>query len=236
MSSTDHKADFPIFSATPHVYLDSAATSHKPQVVIDAITDFYRLQYGTVRRGLYRLSSQATSLFEQARSEVASFIGAAKPTEIIFTSGATESINLVAQSYLRPLLQSGDEIIISILEHHANFIPWQQLAIEKNARLIVLPLDDQLDIDQQQFQNVLCKKTKMVAITQISNVTGGINPAQQMIKMARQVGAKVLIDGAQSIGHHTVDVKEMDCDFLCFLPIKCLVRPAPVFCMAKKKF
>ena len=152
MASPDHKADFPIFTSTPHVYLDSAATSHKPQVVIDAIAEFYSHRYGTVRRGLYQLSSQATSLFEQTRSQVASLIGAAKPAEIVFTSGATESINLVAQAYLRPILHSGDEIIISTLEHHANFIPWQQLAIEKNARLIVLPLDQQGDIDLQHFR------------------------------------------------------------------------------------
>lgn len=216
MSSLDHKADFPIFTRTPHVYLDSAATSHKPQVVIDAMCDFYSHRYGTVRRGLYHLSSQATTLFEEVRSQAASFIGAAKPSEIIFTSGATESINLVAQAYLRPLINSNDEIIITTLEHHANFIPWQQLAIEKNARLIVLPVNEQNDINHQYFRDALSHKTKMVALTHVSNVTGGINPVQTMIREAHQAGAKVLIDGAQSIGHLPIDVRKMDCDFYVF--------------------
>ena len=213
---TDQKKDFPIFTSAPHVYLDSAATTHKPQQVVDAITDFYSNQYGTVRRGLYQLSSQATDLFEESRKLVSGFIGSDQPSEIIFTSGTTESINLVAHSYLRPLLQAGDEIVISIVEHHANFIPWQQLAMEKNARLIILPLDDTGEIEMMEYKNVLSEKTRMVALTHISNVTGGINPVKEMISAAHQVGAKVLIDGAQSVGHMPVNVHDLDCDFFAF--------------------
>lgn len=216
MSSPSHQADFPIFSNTPHVYLDSAATTHKPSVVIDRILDFYSKNYGTVRRGLYHLSAAATRQFEETRNIVTRFIIAQDPSEIIFTSGATESINLVAQCYLEPILDEGDEIIISTLEHHANFIPWQQLAIQKKAHLIILPLTQSGDIDLNVYQNALSNKTKLVAITHISNVIGTINPVKEMIAMAHDFGAKVLIDGAQSIAHLQVDVQNMDCDFFVF--------------------
>ncbi len=213
---TDHKKDFPIFFSRPHIYLDSAATSHKPQMVIDAVSEFYTGQYGTVRRGLYRLSSEATQLFESTRSLISDFIGAPDPAGIIFTSGTTESINLVAHAYLRPVLRPGDEIIISILEHHANLLPWQQLAKEKEAKLIILPLDATGDIDMDTFRKHLNIKTRMVAISHISNVTGGINPVKEIIAIAHGYNAKVLIDGAQSVSHLPVNVSDLDCDFFAF--------------------
>lgn len=210
------KSDFPIFSNTPHVYLDSAATTHKPQAVIDAIARFYSHDYGTIRRGLYGLSSGATRLFEESREQVADFIGASSPNEIVFTSGATDSINLVACAYLRPLLQPGDEIIVSTLEHHANFIPWQQIAAESQAQLIVLPLDDGVEIELSQYRQHLNPRTRIVAIGHISNVTGGINPVKEIVNLAHLNGTKVLIDGAQSIAHIPVNVRELDCDFYVF--------------------
>jgi cysteine desulfurase/selenocysteine lyase len=213
---TDRKNDFPIFVNTPHVYLDSAATTHKPSQVIDAITQFYSESYGTISRGLYKLSAEATHQFESTRYQVAGFIGAQKAEEIVFTSGATESINLVAHSYLRPNLQPGDEIIISILEHHANFIPWQQLAKEKKAKLRILTLDDHGNIVLEHLQNLLNERTRLVAITQTSNVTGAISPVKEIIKYARSLGVPVLVDGAQSAGHMPINVYDLDCDFFVF--------------------
>lgn len=216
MAISDQKIDFPIFSNTPHVYLDSAATSHKPQSVIDTISRFYQQDYGTVRRGLYQLSATATRLFEESRTQIANFIGAGSAAEIVFTSGTTESINLVAHSYLRPCLQPGDEILISTLEHHANFIPWQQLAHAAEANLVILPLDENLDIDMAAARKKCGPKTRMVALGHISNVTGGINPVREMIDLAHTCGAKVLIDGAQAVAHTALHVKDLDCDFYTF--------------------
>lgn len=198
------------------MYLDSAATTHKPSVVIETIGNFYQNNYGTVRRGLYKLSSAATRLYEETRNSITEFIGAQDTSEIIFTSGTTESINLVAQCYLDPILEEGDNIVISTLEHHANFIPWQQLAIRKRAKLVVVPLEENGDIDLNAFQDALNDRTRFVAITQISNVTGGINPVRKLIRMAHTFGAKVLVDGAQSIAHLNVNMQDLDCDFFAF--------------------
>ncbi|MCB0688360.1 MAG: cysteine desulfurase [Saprospiraceae bacterium] len=212
----NRKVDFPIFASSPHVYLDSAATTHKPEVVIRAMADFYRNHYGTVRRGLYQLSAQATRIYEETREQIARFLNAKESAEVVFTSGATEGINLVAESFLKHRLQENDEIVISILEHHANFIPWQQLARENKARLIILPLDQHGEIDLTALKNVLSPKTKLLAIGHVSNVTGGINPVRQMIELAHTAGVPVLIDGAQSIAHLKIDVQDLDCDFFAF--------------------
>jgi len=211
-----YKDDFPVFSRSPHTYLDSAATTHKPQVVIDAITSFYSDHYGTVRRGLYRLSQEATEQFEQTRKVVASFINADDPDEIIFTSGATEGINLVAHSFLSPLLQADDEIVISVQEHHANYVPWQQLAIKSGARLKIATLDAEGKVDVDHVRELVSDRTKFMAFSHVGNVVGNINAIPDLAMLAHSVGAQILIDAAQSIGHLPVDVHDLKCDFLVF--------------------
>ncbi len=209
-------SDFPIFEHYPHVYLDSAATTHKPAKVIKAVHDFYRCHYGTVSRGLYKLSQNSTLRYEKARDDIAAFISARDSSEIIFTSGATEGINLVAHCFLAPRIRSGDEILISYLEHHANFIPWQQLAKKSGAVLKILPLTENYDFSMEHFDEMLSAKTKMVAFSHISNVTGAINPIEKIIEKAHALEIPVLIDGAQSIGHQKINVQSMDCDFFAF--------------------
>ncbi|NND33805.1 MAG: cysteine desulfurase, partial [Saprospiraceae bacterium] len=198
------------------MYLDSAATTQKPQEVIDAIAKFYSSKYGTVHRGLYDLSSSATRDFENTRNLIAQFIDARSSSEIIYTSGATESINLVAHSYLRPLLRAGDEVIISIMEHHANFVPWQQLVKEKNATLRIVPVSENGQFDLGVYKKYLTRKTRFVAVTHVSNVTGVVNPVRQIVDLAHEVGAHVLVDGAQSIAHMPLSMQGLDCDFFAF--------------------
>jgi len=214
------RRDFPILSQTVHgnplVYLDNAATTQKPLCVIERVRKFDAELYGTVRRGSYRLSEQATLLYEEARQKVADFFGAPDRKEIVFTSGTTQAINLVAYSYGRKFVNSGDEIIISNIEHHANTVPWQILCEEKGARLRVIPVNDDGELVMEEYEKLLNEKTRLVAVNHISNALGTINPVKEIIKKAHDAGAKVLIDGAQSSAHMKVDVKDLDCDFYTF--------------------
>jgi cysteine desulfurase/selenocysteine lyase len=211
------RRDFPILDvrigSKPLVYFDNAATTHKPQVVIDAIQRFYMLQNANIHRGVHYLSQQATDAYEQARGKVARFLGAASPDEIIFVRGATEAVNLVASSWGGKFIHSGDEIVITEMEHHANIVPWQMLAERTGAVIRVAPITDDGELDLPKFHALLGKKTKLVAFVHVSNALGTINPVRELIAAAHAVGAKVLLDGAQSAPHLPVDVQELGCDF-----------------------
>jgi cysteine desulfurase/selenocysteine lyase len=220
------RADFPILQQpqanhAPLIYLDNAATTQKPNAVIDRMTQFLQAEYGTVRRGVYQLSAKATEAFEAVRHQTAQFLHAARPEEIIFTRGCTEGINLVAATYGRQNVQAGDEVLISGLEHHANLVPWQQLCLEKGATLRVIPVLDDGTLDLLAFEKLLTPKTKLLALTHTSNALGTVVPAQQMIAQAHAQGVPVLLDGAQSVPHMPVDVQALDCDFFVFSGHKC---------------
>lgn len=198
------------------IYFDNAATTQKPQSVIDAIVEYYTRQNANVHRGVHALSQKATDAYENSRRKIASFINAPKPEQIIFTRGTTESINLVAFSYAKTFLNAGDEIIISALEHHSNIVPWQMVCEEKNLTLKVIPINDDGDLILEEYEKLLSNKTKIVALNHISNALGTINPIKTVIERAHQVGAIVLIDGAQSISHIPIDVQTLNCDFFAF--------------------
>lgn len=212
--------DFPILSQTfydkPLAYLDNSATTQKPQQVIDAICQFYSCHNANVHRGVYALSEQATALYNEGRKTVQQFINAPHDHEIIFTSGTTESINLIAHSFGQQYINTGDEIIISAMEHHSNIVPWQMLCEQKGALLKVIPVKDDGTLDIEQYQKLFNARTKIVALTHVSNVLGTINPVKLMIAMAHAKNVPVLIDGAQAIAHHPVDVQDLDCDFYAF--------------------
>ena len=214
------RKDFPILkrevNGKPLVYFDNGATSQKPQVVIDAITNYYTNENSNIHRGIHTLSQEATDAYEKARTTVQQFINAQHNHEIIFTSGTTGSINLVASSFGKKYIQAGDEIIISTMEHHSNIVPWQMLCEEKGAVLKVIPINDKGELLLEEFKKLLSSKTKMVAITHVSNTLGTINPVKEIIKLAKAVGAFVLIDGAQAVPHTKVDVQDLDCDFYAF--------------------
>ncbi len=197
------------------IYFDNGATSQKPQVVLDAINQFYSLNNANIHRGVHHLSQKATDEYEQAREKIRSFIHASKKEEIIFTKGTTDSINLVAYSF-GELLQAGDEVLISAMEHHSNIVPWQLLAERKNLKLRVIPINKKGELLMEEFKQLLNSKTKIVAITHVSNSLGTINPVSEITQLAHAVGAKVLIDGAQSIQHTRIDVQALDCDFFVF--------------------
>ena len=198
------------------VYFDNAATSQKPIQVIDALVHYYTHYNANIHRGLHTLADEATAAYEAARVSVQEFIGAAYHEEIIFTKGTTESINLVARSWGSAFLQKGDEIIISSLEHHANIVPWQMIAQEKEAILKVIPMDDNGVLDMAAYRNMLSDKTKFVSIIHVSNALGIINPVEEIIALAHEKNALVLLDGAQSSVHLDIDVKKLDCDFYVF--------------------
>ena len=198
------------------VYFDNAATSQKPIQVIDALVHYYTHYNANIHRGLHTLADEATAAYEAARVSVQEFIGAAYHEEIIFTKGTTESINLVARSWGSEFLQKGDEIIISSLEHHANIVPWQMIAQEKGAILKVIPMDDNGVLDIAAYRNMLSDKTKFVSIIHVSNALGIINPVEEIIALAHEKNALVLLDGAQSSVHLDIDVKKLDCDFYVF--------------------
>lgn len=198
------------------VYFDNAATSQKPIQVIDALVHYYTHYNANIHRGLHTLADEATAAYEAARVSVQEFIGAAYHEEIIFTKGTTESINLVARSWGSAFLQKGDEIIISSLEHHANIVPWQMIAQEKGAILKVIPIDDNGVLDMGAYRNMLSDKTKFVSIIHVSNALGIINPVEEIITLAHEKNALVLLDGAQSSVHLDIDVKKLDCDFYVF--------------------
>ena len=214
------RKDFPILSQTvrdkPLIYLDNAATTHKPISVIERVRSFDAEQYGTVRRGAYSLSEKATQLYEESRQQVADFMGAEKKGEIVFTSGTTQAINLVAHSFGKRFINAGDEIIISNIEHHANTVPWQVLCEERGAKLKVIPVSDDGELVMEEYEKLLSPKTRMDAVNHVSNALGTINPVKDITAKAHAAGAKVLIDGAQSAAHMKVDVQDIDCDFYTF--------------------
>jgi cysteine desulfurase/selenocysteine lyase len=211
------RRDFPILASVvngkPLVYLDNASTSQKPVAVIEAISRYYQEENSNIHRGVHRLSELATAAYEAARVTLQDFLGAAHPEEIVFTRGTTEGINLVAQSYGRPRLIPGDEIVVSGMEHHSNIVPWQLLAEQTGAVLRVVPVDEAGNLDLTAFQALLGSRSRIVALTQLSNVTGTINPIRQMADLAHAAGAVVVVDGAQSAPHMGVNVQELGCDF-----------------------
>ena len=197
------------------VYFDNGATAQKPQLVIDSITKYYSYENANIHRGVHFLSQEATNAYENARNTIQSYIHATESCEIIFTKGTTDSINLVAFS-LGETLHSGDEILISYMEHHSNIVPWQMLCERKGLVLKVIPIHENGELNMEEFDNLLSEKTKLLSITHVSNTLGTINPVEDLIKKAHAVGAKVLIDGAQSIQHFPIDVQALDCDFFAF--------------------
>jgi len=214
------RKDFPILAQQVHgkplVYLDSAATSQKPKCVIDAITRFYLMDNANIHRGVHELSERSTLAYEAARGKVRGFLNAANTREIIFVRGATEGINLVAQTYGRTHVGAGDEIVISALEHHSNIVPWQMLCEEKKAVLRVIPINDRGEIELDAFEKLLNPRTRLVAVSHVSNALGTINPVREIVQTAHRWNVPVLIDGAQAVPHMKVDVRNLDCDFYVF--------------------
>ncbi|MDT8324649.1 MAG: cysteine desulfurase [Bacteroidota bacterium] len=211
------RRDFPVLRQRVHnhplVYLDNGATTQKPQVVLDTMQRFYSEQYSNVHRGVHHLSQVATDLYEDARRTVQRFINAEREEEIIFVRGTTEAINLVAQTYGKRELGAGDEVVISAMEHHANIVPWQMICQERGAALRVIPMNDHGELDIDAYTDLLGPRTKIVAVTHVSNALGSINPVREMIRIAHEYGVPVLVDGAQSAQHLPIDVQELDCDF-----------------------
>ncbi len=214
------RKQFPILhqevNGKPLIYFDNAATSQKPQSVIDALTHYYNTDNANIHRGIHTLAERATTAFEDTRKAVAKFINANEAEEIIFTKGTTEGINLVASTYGRKFIGEGDEIIISGLEHHSNIVPWQILCEEKGATLKVIPVNQKGELILEGFEKLLSDKTKLVSVNYISNALGTINPVKKIIEKAHAVGAKVLIDGAQAAPHAKIDVQALGCDFFAF--------------------
>jgi cysteine desulfurase/selenocysteine lyase len=220
LDSARVRADFPILRTTVHghplIYLDSAATSQKPQVVIDAVDEFYRDYNANVHRGIYEIGERATAAYEEARERTARFIGAPDSHEVVFTRNATEAINLVAYSWGRRNIGRGDAIVLTEMEHHANLVPWQLLVQEKDGDLEFIPITDDGLLRLDVFEVLLRLKPKLVAFTHVSNTLGTINPVEEMTRMAHEAGALVLIDGAQAVPHVPVDVEAIGCDFYAF--------------------
>lgn len=214
------QADFPILNELVHgrklVYLDNAATTQKPQVVLDAIVEAYSRWNANVHRGVHHLSQVATQKHEEARKKVAGLIHAQSEEEIIFTKGTTDSINMLAYSFGEAMVHEGDEIIVTQLEHHSNIVPWQMLCERKKAVLKVIPLREDLSLDIEVFKGLLNEKTRLVSVAQVSNVLGIINPIEEIIRLAHEQNIPVCVDGAQSVPHLAVDVQQLDCDFLVF--------------------
>ena len=214
------REDFPILNEKVHgralVYLDNAATTQKPQVVLDAITEAYSHWNANVHRGVHHLSQVATQKHEEAREKVAQLIHAQSSEEIIFTKGTTDSLNMLARSFGDAMIKEGDEIIVSHLEHHSNIVPWQMLCERKGAVLKVIPLREDLSLDIEAFKGILSKKTRLVSVAHVSNVLGIVNPIEEIIRLAHEKGIAVCVDGAQSVPHLAMDVQRLDCDFLVF--------------------
>ena len=212
------RADFPILKRTVHgkplVYLDNAATTQKPQAVLDAIQAYYTSINSNVHRGVHELSARATDAFEAARARVRAFFNAATPREIVFTRNATEGINLVAHSFARPMLQAGDEVLVSAMEHHSNIVPWQIVCEMTGARLRAAPIDDRGELQLDAFERLLGPRTKLVAMTHMSNALGTITPAAEIVRLAHRHGVPVLLDASQAAYHMRIDVQALDCDFL----------------------
>ena len=214
------RPDFPVLARVvngkPLCYLDNAASSQRPRAVIDAISHYYETSHANVHRGVHRLSQEATDLYEGARETARRFVNAASTREIVFVRGTTEAINLVAQSYARPRLQPGDEIVISWLEHHANIVPWQMVCEQTGARLRVIPITRSGEVDFEAFVALLGERTRLLALAHVSNALGTVVPVERFIREARRRGIPVLLDGAQAAPHLAVDVRALDCDFYCF--------------------
>jgi cysteine desulfurase / selenocysteine lyase len=214
------RADFPILASRVHghdlVYLDNAATSQKPQAVIDAIVRYYQSANANIHRGVHYLSQLATQEFEAGRQTVQKFVNAAHASEIVFTRGTTEAINLVAQSYGRRHVGAGDEVLITAMEHHSDIVPWQMLCEEKGAKLAVAPINDRGELILEEFEKLLGPKTKLVAIAHVSNALGTINPVKKIVALAHAQGIPVVVDGAQAVPHLAVDVQDLDVDFYAF--------------------
>lgn len=214
------RQDFPLLHRTvygkPLVYLDSAATSQKPRRVIDALVRYYEEYNANIHRGIYLIAEEATARYEESRAKLAAFINAARPEEVVFTRSTTEAINLVAYAWGRANVRAGDEILLTEMEHHSNLVPWQMLAAEREVRLRFVPFDEQGILQLDELDRLLTERTKLVAVTHQSNVLGTINPVEAITRKAHAVGAKVLIDGAQSAPHMPIDVRALGCDFFAF--------------------
>ena len=214
------RSDFPILERKvydrPLVYLDNAATTQKPRCVVDAMSEEYFSVNANVHRGVHFLSQQATDLHEAARERVARFIGAVSSSEIVFTRGTTESLNLVASSFSEAFLREGDEVLLTVMEHHSNIVPWQLVRERKGIVLKVIPINDAGEVDLEAYEKLFTPRTRLVAVTHVSNVLGTVNPVKQMAAVAHAHGARILVDGAQSVPHFPVNVQDIDCDFLTF--------------------
>jgi cysteine desulfurase/selenocysteine lyase len=214
------RQDFPVLKQTVHgkplVYMDSAATAQKPACVIEAIRHFHEVDCANIHRGVHELSQRSTAAYEEARAKAKRFLNSRGKNELIFVRGTTEGINLVASSWGRKNVKEGDEIVVSAMEHHSNIVPWQMLCEEKGARLRVIPMDDSGDLLLDEYRKLLNPRTRMVAVTHVSNALGTINPVRQIVDMAHQAGALALIDGAQAAPHMKVDVQALDADFYAF--------------------
>ncbi|MCB9546839.1 MAG: cysteine desulfurase [Myxococcales bacterium] len=210
------RARFPIFEDAALVFLDSAASAQKPQAVLDALAHHYQRDNANIHRGVYDLSARATAAYEAARARVAAFLGAASPDEIVFTRGATEAINLVAQSFVRPRLGPGDEILVTEMEHHANIVPWQLIAEATGAVVVPAPVTDAGDLDLDAFAARVSSRTKFISVVHVSNAIGTVNPIADIIEIAKKNGIPTLIDAAQSVTHVPLDVQALGCDFLAF--------------------
>ena len=217
---TEYREDFPILSREVHgrplVYLDNAATTQKPRAVLEAMDALYTTCNANVHRGIHTLSQEATALHEAARERVRSFLNARSTAEIVFTRGTTESLNLVAASFSQAFLREGDEVIVTVMEHHSNIVPWQLARERWGFTLRVVPMDDEGRLDLEAYAALLNERTRLVCCCQVSNVLGTVNPVREMARMAHDAGAYFLVDGAQSVPHFPVDVQELDCDFLAF--------------------
>ena len=214
------KENFPILDQKINgknlVYLDSAATTQKPKEVIDSLNKYYKENNSNIHRGVHTLSQKATEDYEEARKIITNFIGATSSKEIIFVRGATEAINLIANSYVKPLLKKNDEIIISQMEHHANIVPWQMICEEKKAKLKIIPMNNNGELIIKELDKIINEKTKFISVNHVSNSLGTINPIRKIIQIAHQSNIKIMIDGAQAVQHLEIDMKEIDADFYCF--------------------
>ena len=214
------RKDFPILSrevyGKPLVYLDNSATTQKPRIVVDAIANAYYSENANVHRGVHFLSQQATELHESARAKIAKFLNASSPSEIVFTRGATEGLNLVASSFSEAFLKEGDEVIISAMEHHSNIVPWQLLEMRKGIKIKVIPITEDGELRVDEYEKLFDERTKLVSVTHVSNVLGTVNPVKELATIAHSHNVPILIDGAQSVPHIKVDVRDMDCDFYAF--------------------
>lgn len=214
------RKDFPILSrevyGKPLVYLDNSATTQKPRIVVDAIANEYYSENANVHRGVHFLSQQATEFHESARAKIAKFLNASSPSEIVFTRGATEGLNLVASSFGEAFLKEGDEVIISAMEHHSNIVPWQLLEMRKGIKIKVIPITEDGELRVDEYEKLFDERTKLVSVTHVSNVLGTVNPVKELVTIAHSHNVPILIDGAQSVPHIKVDVRDMDCDFYAF--------------------